>query len=113
MSQHANSYGRRAAAVTEPRTPLRRILVAAACPAAVVWFGLCCFATGEFGTFGHVLLARPSLYLGLLLLLVTVAAFGALPRPRARRDRYALALSLATSAFTVVSFAVASSLMGV
>jgi hypothetical protein len=108
-----NSEGRRAAAVVVPRNTLRRVLVAIACPAALIWFGLCLIATGQFGVFGHVLLARPSLLFGLLLLAVTVVAFGMLPRPRLRRDRYALALSLAMSAFTIVSFAVASRLTGV
>jgi|SRR5687767_8024594 hypothetical protein len=113
MSQHADSYGRRMAACPEQRRTFRSPLVLIACPAAAVWFALCCLATGQFGEFGRVLLARPSLFFGLLLLLVTVIAFGMLPRPHARRDRYALALSLAMSAFTVVSFAVASRLMGV
>jgi hypothetical protein len=112
MSPHADSYGRRMAATPEPCRKFRRLLILIACPAAVIWFALCCLATGEFGVFGHVLLARPSLFFGLLLLAVTVIAFGRLPRPHARRDRCALALSLAMSSFTVVSFAVASRLMG-
>jgi hypothetical protein len=112
MSQHSDSYGRRMAATPEPGRTFRPLILIA-CPAAVAWFALCCLATGQFGEFGRVLLARPSLFFGLLLLAVTVVAFGMLPRPRARRDRYALALSLAMSAFTVVSFAVASVLTGV
>jgi hypothetical protein len=113
MSHYAEFYGRRRAVIAEPQSKFRPLLIFAACPAAAAWFGLCCLATGKFGVFGRVLLARPSLYFGLLLLLVTVVAFGMLPRPHARRDRYALALSLAMSAFTVVSFAVASQLAGV
>ena len=112
MREHTDSFGRRMAACPEPRRTFRPLILIA-CPAALIWFALCCLATGQFGVFGEVLLARPSLFFGLLLLVVTVVAFGMLPRPRVRRDRYALALSLAMSAFTVVSFAVASRLMGV
>ncbi|MBZ0137059.1 MAG: hypothetical protein K8I27_11870 [Planctomycetes bacterium] len=79
---------------------------------AGLWFAVCCAGVTEFGRVGFLLLARPSLYLGLMLFVFSIAAFWMVPRPRVRKDGFALALSLAGSAFTMISFAVASRIVG-
>jgi hypothetical protein len=95
-----------------PRDVVKRLLVWVPAVLAVVWFGLCVASVLEFGRIGFLMLARPSLYLGLILFVVSIGAFWLLPKPRARRDGFALALSLAGSGFTVMSFAVASRIVG-
>ena len=79
---------------------------------AALWFAVCCTSVIEFGRIGFLLLARPSLYLSFILFFVSIAAFAVIPKPRVRRDGFALALSLAGSAFTMISFVVASRLVG-
>ena len=100
---------------TVPETPrgiFKASLVWAPGMLAAIWFAVCCVSVIEFGRIGFLLLARPSLYLGFTLFGVSIAAFWVIPKPRVRKDGFALALSLAGSAFTMISFAVASRLLG-
>lgn len=79
---------------------------------AAAWFAVCCASVVEFGRIGFLMLARPSLVLGFVLFAASIIAFAVIPKPRVRKDGFALALSLAGSAFTMISFAVASKLAG-
>lgn len=79
---------------------------------AALWFAVCCASVLEFGRIGFLMLARPSLVLGFVLFAASITAFALVPKPRVRKDGFALALSLTGSAFTMISFAVASKLAG-
>lgn len=96
----------------ENRGTVKPLLVWVPGVLAAIWFALCCASVVEFGRIGFLMLARPSLVLGFVLFAASIIAFAVIPKPRVRKDGFALALSLAGSAFTMISFAVASKLAG-